>query len=113
MRKQPSDRKLRRWLVTGRPRRVDRLLATDATTNARLDALSRLEPTHTAILADVSAPLAGFEERTVAAVRERIDTYATVALVADLLGLGWRAGQVILADPTPSTEPEPGDTPPT
>lgn len=99
MRKRPSDQRLRRWLSTGRPRRVGRLLETDLGISEHLDDLSRLEPAQVAALADVSAPARGFPDRTVLAVQERIDSYATMALVADLLGLGWQTGRVVLGDP--------------
>ncbi len=111
MRRRPSDRKLRRWLSTGTPRRVDRLLESDSAMSARLDDLSRLDPAQTAALAAASVPMAGFPDRTVTAVQERIDAYATVALVADLLGLGWNTGRAVLGDSTVPPEPERWDTP--
>jgi hypothetical protein len=111
MGKRPSDQRLRRWLSTGRPRRVGRLLETDSGIGARLDELSRLEPAQVAALAEVSAPARGFPDRTVLVVQERIDTYATVALVADLLGLGWQTGRVVLGDPEVGPEWERRESP--
>ncbi|MCA1705973.1 MAG: hypothetical protein LC808_23010 [Actinobacteria bacterium] len=111
MRARLSDRKLRRWLSTGKPRRVDRLLETNSAISARLDQLSRLDPALIAALAQMSSPPTGFGTRTVAAVQDRIDAYATVALVADLLGLGWHTGRAVLGDPTVPPEPESRETP--
>lgn len=111
MRGRLSDRKLRRWLSTGKPRRVDRLLASDSVMSGRLDELSRLDPAHTAVLTQGSAPRSGFSDRTVTKVQERIDVYATVALVADLLGLGWHTGRAVLRDEMGTPDPEPWDAP--
>ncbi|MGH9245721.1 MAG: hypothetical protein ACRD29_15670 [Acidimicrobiales bacterium] len=89
---------------------MERLIERDSATSTRLDELSRLDAAHTAALAELSIPLAGFPDRIATAAHERINTYATIALVADLLGLGWHTGRAVLGDPTVRPEPDDGGT---
>ncbi len=94
--RRPSDRTLRRWLATGRPRRIQRLIETQPDVAARLDALSELDRDHAGALHGVVATPAGFSERVVDGVRRRHDEYTAASVLADLLGLGFHVGGVLL-----------------
>ncbi len=103
----PSDRTLRRWLATGRPRRVQRLMESRPDIVARLDALSELDAGHAAALREVVATPDGFTDRVVAKVRRRQDEYTAASLLADLLGLGFHVGSALI-DPVEDDRPGSG-----
>ena len=103
----PSDRTLRRWLATGRPKRVHRLMESRPDVVARLDALSELDAAHAAALHGVVATPDGFTERVVAQVRRRHDEYTAASLLADLLGLGFHVGSALI-DPADDDLPGSG-----
>ena len=87
MTRAPSDRTLRRWLDTGRPKRVERLLD-DPAVSARIEALTALADREVALLRHHVMPGPDFEERVISGVQERRDAYGVGAAVSDLLGLG-------------------------
>ena len=93
-----SDRTLRRWLSTGRPSRVETLLASDPTVARRLDRLTELDEAEAAALAEVVAPEDDFEDRVLAGVQRRRDGLETASLLTDLLGLGLFVGRAMLPD---------------
>ncbi len=105
--RRPSDRTLRRWLATGRPRRVQRLIETQPEVAARLDALSELDRAHAGALHGVVATPDGFSERVVDRVRTQRDEYTAASVLADLLGLGFHVGGVLL-DPDEDERPGSG-----
>lgn len=96
MSRTPSDRTLRRWLATGRPRRVRRLIESRPEVAARLDALSELDGAHSDAIHGMVATPDGFSERVVASVQRRHEEHTAAAALADLLGLGFHVGSVLL-----------------
>ncbi len=94
--RRPSDRTLRRWLASGRPRRIGRLIESQPEVAARLDALSMLDRAHAGALHGVVATPEGFDERVVDGVQRRHDEYTAASVLADLLGLGFHVGGVLL-----------------
>lgn len=96
MRRRISDRSLRRWLRTGRPRGVTRRLEVDETLRSRLEEMTRLDRSETSVLRRLTEPLPLFQERVEAGVRQMDDGKGTSALVADLLTLGVRVGTSLL-----------------
>lgn len=99
-----SDRTLRKWLRTGRPRRVERHLD-DPEVIRRLDAMTELDESDRAALMALTNPADGFNERIVEQVRVRQGTEMS-GVVLDLLGLGWHTAAVMLE---PKSNPNPQD----
>ena len=95
MTKRPSDRVLRRWLRTGRPRRVERRLDDDPAVQQRLETLTALDGRAVAAIDVVTTPLPGFRDRTATKVRERAADDDFFDVVLDLLGLGFHVGQAM------------------
>ncbi len=98
MSRRVSDRALRRWLATGRPSRIARLVADDQSIAARLDELTSLTAGETTALEDLVTPSDDFERRTAIGVQQRVDAYGTTAAVVDLLGLGFHVGRAVMGD---------------
>jgi len=112
MTRRPTDRTLRRWLRSGRPARVARLIDVHPGVVARLEAMSRLDDETAQTLGEAVAPSEDFAERTGGAVATRLDAYRALGLVGDLLGVGWRTGQLLLWDTSgarPDEDPPPVD----
>lgn len=107
VRRRVSDRALRRWLATGRPRRVEARLASDPSVARRLDQLTELDEAEAAALAGVVAPEEDFETRVLAGVHRLRDGMDTAALLTDLLGLGLHVGRAMLPD---ADRPGPDDS---
>jgi len=80
----PSAAALDRWLVTGRPGRVDRHVAGCDECAAALEARSELVPEMRAGLAAATAPPDDLGGRTDEAVRERIAADDALAVVLEL-----------------------------
>ena len=106
MRRRPSDRQLRRWLRTGRPRRIAELIETDDVVLARLEALTRLDQADVAALDELAKPRDDFEVRTVTAVQARRNDDGTASMVADLLGLGFHVGRALMNRPAADGDEE-------
>jgi hypothetical protein len=102
MRRRISERSLRRWLATGRPRWVGRRIDTDPLVMARVDSMTALEVDEVEALAALVTPHPDFAQRTAAGVRHRIDGLETLGVIADLVGLGWQTSRALIHD----TEPE-------
>lgn len=90
----PSDRTLRRWLNTGRPRRIERLIER-ADISQRLEVLTQLNIEETEALRRSLNPIGGFENRISVGVRGRLDIEVT-ALILDLGSLGWHTATSLL-----------------
>ena len=71
----------------------------------RLEAITALETVHTEAIEHLATPQPDFTDRVVRGVRNRIDNYGTVSLMADLLGLGFHVGQAML-----SSDDDPDDS---
>ncbi len=97
MRRRVSDRSLRRWLDTGRPARVADAIEADPSVAERLDAMTALRAADSEAIGHLVTPPPQFHDRAYEGVRDRIDRYETMSVVADLLGLGFHVGQVMLA----------------
>ena len=108
MAKVPSDRLLKRWLKTGRPHRIERLLDSEPDVARRLEALTAIDETHRDVLSGLVAPGIDFEARTVAGVKKRSDAQNTASLVVDLVGLGVHLGRA-LSRPTARRKPPTDD----
>lgn len=104
----PSDRTLRRWLATGRPKRVERHL-NDPDAVARLEALTALKEGETALLSEHVRPGEEFEERVIAGLRQRLDNHGVGTTVSDLLGLGFHVAAALGRRPHPTPAPRDGD----
>lgn len=109
----PRDRTLRRWLRTGRPRRVAGYLD-DPEVAARLEAMTALDAEAVEALSTVTAPPADLTSRMVDELGRRQGGEAMGAVV-DLLSLGWRTASVFV-DPsqgvdTPTLDPRPEPDP--
>ena len=97
-RRRVSDADLHRWLDTGAPRRVDRLLD-DPEVLARLDAITALDDDITDALEAHFEPGDGFSERTADAVMSRVDDLDRIGTMLGMLGLGFQTWRR-LADPS-------------
>ncbi|GEM_PF-5950559 len=90
-----SDRTLRRWLRTGRPRRVTQRLEADESVVSRLEALSRLAPGQTTTLSRLTTPAPEFETR----VREQVlyleAKSGVSSILVDLVALGIHVGRTL------------------
>lgn len=96
MRHRATDKKLRRWLETGRPRWVGEAVVDDPSIAERVDQMTALSPADLGALERLVEPPPQFGERVASGVRQRIDNYGTVALLADLVGLGYHVGRALL-----------------
>ncbi len=90
------DRALRRWLRSGRPRRVERRLG-DPSVHNRLEEMTALGPSAREALDSLTAADADVIERVTEAVEERVDGGELAALI-DLVGLGWHTAAAVVAD---------------
>lgn len=96
----PSDRTLRRWLATGKPKRVLILLERDPRVAERLDELSKLDTDERSALDVLVTPAEDFEERVLVGVKQRQAAPDTAGLALDLLGLGLHVGRAFF-EPAP------------
>jgi hypothetical protein len=104
-----SDRALRRWLATGKPKRVERALGRSSAVAARLDALSELNEQQLAALEGLVTPTQDFENRVLAGVQRRRDLYGAASLLADLLGLGVHTARALVERSSLGVEEDGGD----
>lgn len=89
-----TDRQLRRWLDTGRPRRIEQIFERPDIAE-RLDCMTRLDPGAVDLLARLTSPPPGLDERLESAIEGRMSGETWAALV-DLLGLGWHAASAVI-----------------
>ena len=93
-RRRVSNKALRRWLATSRPRRVEALLDSDQSVADRLEALTALDDSVAAALEVAVAPPERFEERAVAGLQQRQQAYGTLSALGDIFALGYYVGRV-------------------
>ncbi len=104
----PSDRALHRWLETGRPRRIERLLDGDPDLAARVDSLTELSEAESDALEALVSPAQEFERRVETGVQRRIEALETLSTMVDLLGLGFHTGRAVLGEPWRQSGPTGG-----
>jgi len=71
-------------------------MAQDDQIAERLNAISGFTPDELEALQTWVTPPEGFEARTKAAVRDRIDSPSSASTIIDLLGLGFHVGRTLL-----------------
>lgn len=101
--RRPTDRQLRRWLKSGRPRRIGDLVG-EPEIDQRLEALTELQDAHRLAISELTAPIEQFEERIIAGVQTRKDNQGTASLLADLLGLGFHVGRALSSPASPRSD---------
>ncbi len=101
-RRRPSDAELVRWLETGQPSRVDKLLD-DPDITGRLERLTALADTHLATLERAVTPADGFAERTEIGVKSRVSDLERVGILIGLLGLGAQTARSLGGSDDPAT----------
>jgi len=99
-----SDRLLRRWLASGRPRWVGERIQSDPAVAARLETMTALDVEHVESLAALVQPAPAFPERVVVGMRARIDALETLGVIVDLMGVGWQTGRALMTDQSVDTD---------
>ncbi len=100
-----SDRLLRRWLTSGRPRWVGKRIQTDPAVAARLETMTALDVEHVESLVALVQPAPAFPERVVVGMHARIDALETLGVIVDLMGVGWQTSRALMTDQSVNTDP--------
>jgi hypothetical protein len=93
----PSRDRLLRWSRQGRPRRTERHIQHCSLCEERLESLTRLGPRARTGLETILAPPEGFQERVDEHLRRLLDE-ETLAVLADLMGLGWETSRLMFEE---------------
>lgn len=94
----PSRGRWIRWLEKGRPSRLERHLAACHRCTSAVEDLVGGTDGLRELMAEALAPAEGFEQRTRDGLRDRTLDPETLAIVGDLLGLGFTTSKVLIED---------------
>lgn len=95
MSRHPSNRRLRSWVKSGRPTRLGEHVAHCDRCTELLEE-DMLSSSILVALANMTAPPDDLEERMAVSVTDAVRNRQALGALAELFGIGWRTGAVML-----------------